>query len=180
MQKLRIENISITELETEIIVNAANEYLQEGGGVCGYIFRAAGREDLRRACNKIGHCDTGNAVITQGFRLCRYIIHAVGPIWTGGQHHEASLLYGAYRSALDLAKEYDCHSIGFPLISAGIYGYPAEQAWIAAAQAVNDWFKDHPEYDLEVVFAVLDKEIEDTGRDAVMEYMPSYYTGLLE
>ena len=180
MQSVKIENISITKLKTDVIVNAANEYLQEGGGVCGAIFAAAGREDLRRACNRIGHCDTGSAVITQGYRLCRYIIHAVGPVWTGGHHHEGSLLYGAYRSALNLAKEYDCHSIGFPLISSGIYGYPVKEAWEKAVQAVNDWFKSHPDYDLEVVFAVLDEEIMDTGKDAVLGYMPVYAADLSE
>ena len=82
---IRIEKISITELNTDAIVNAANEHLLAGGGVCGAIFRAAGYEELQDACDKIGHCDTGDAVITPGFRLpAKYVIHAVGPVWYGG------------------------------------------------------------------------------------------------
>ena len=84
---IRIEKISITELNTDAIVNAANEHLLAGGGVCGAIFRAAGYEELQDACDKIGHCDTGDAVITPGFRLpAKYVIHAVGPVWYGGRN----------------------------------------------------------------------------------------------
>ena len=123
MSDIRIQNISITDLATDAIVNAANEGLWAGGGVCGAIFRAAGHDRLQEACNKIGHCDTGSAVITPGFRLkAKYVIHAVGPVWRGGNDHEPKLLYGAYYRALELAMENSCASIGFPLISAGIFG----------------------------------------------------------
>ena len=165
MSDIRIQNISITDLATDAIVNAANEGLWAGGGVCGAIFRAAGHDRLQEACNKIGHCDTGSAVITPGFRLkAKYVIHAVGPVWRGGNDHEPELLYGAYYRALELAKENNCASIGFPLISAGIFGYPLEKAWEVAIKACRDFLAAHPDYDIEIVFAVLDERIIKVGQ----------------
>lgn len=121
MRKIEIIKISITKLKTDAIVNAANEGLGAGGGVCGAIFREAGPQKLTVACSAIGGCKTGHAAITEGFDLhAKYIIHAVGPIWNGGGNGEPELLYSAYKSALNVAKDNDCHSIGFPLISAGI------------------------------------------------------------
>ena len=121
MSSIEIRKIEITDLDTDCIVNAANSSLAMGGGVCGAIFRAAGARELQAACDKIGGCPTGGAVITPGFALkAKYVIHAVGPIWHGGNHHEPQDLYSCYRESLDRAKENDCHSIGFPLISAGI------------------------------------------------------------
>ena len=160
MSSINVRRISITELETDIIVNAANSGLQAGGGVCGAIFQAAGYAELQNACDKIGHCDTGFAVITPGFHLkAKYIVHAVGPIWQGGSQKEPQLLYSCYRESLRLAKEYNCHSIGFPLISSGIYGYPKDQAWRKAIQACHDFLQNNKDYDLEIVFAVLDDGI---------------------
>ena len=165
MSEIRIQNISITDLATDAIVNAANEGLWAGGGVCGAIFRAAGHDRLQEACNKIGHCDTGSAVITPGFRLkAKYVIHAVGPVWRGGNDHEPELLYGAYYRALELAKENGCASIGFPLISAGIFGYPLEKAWEVAIKACRDFLAAHPDYDIDIVFAVLDERIIKIGQ----------------
>ena len=165
MSEIRIQNISITDLATDAIVNAANEGLWAGGGVCGAIFRAAGHDRLQEACNKIGHCDTGSAVITPGFRLkAKYVIHAVGPVWRGGNDHEPELLYGAYYRALELAKENSCASIGFPLISAGIFGYPLEKAWAVAIKACRDFLAAHPDYDIDIVFAVLDERIIKVGQ----------------
>ncbi len=92
MQTIEIIRQSITDLDTEIIVNAANKRLQAGGGVCGYIFEAAGRSELQKACDAIGECPTGSAVITEGFKLCRYIVHAVGPEWRGGNDNEPEQL----------------------------------------------------------------------------------------
>ena len=124
---ISIRKISITGLTTDCIVNAANKYLQTDSGVCGAIFEEAGYNLLQKACQKIGYCDPGSAVVTPGFKSkARYIIHAVGPQWQGGTDHEPQLLYGAYRRSLELAAENSCHSIGFPLISAGIFGYPLE------------------------------------------------------
>ena len=136
MSHIEIKKISITDLATDAIVNAANEGLWAGGGVCGVIFRAAGHHKLQESCDAIGHCDTGSAVITPGFNLkAKYIIHAVGPRWAGGSHGEPELLSGAYQRSLELAMENGCHSIGFPLISAGIFGYPLNGAWQQALQA---------------------------------------------
>ena len=103
--------VDITALDTDAIVNAANEALAPGGGVCGAIHRAAG-PDLARACAAIGRCPTGEARITPGFRLpARYVIHAVGPIWHGGGEKEAELLASAYRSAMRLARQHALSSI---------------------------------------------------------------------
>lgn len=161
-----IRKISITDLDTDAIVNAANSGLRMGGGVCGAIFRSAGPDKLQAACNKIGGCSTGDAVITPGFNLkARYVIHAVGPIWNGGNSGEAELLYGAYKNALNRALENNLKSIAFPLISAGIYGYPTEEAWQVAISAVRDFLEEHSEYEMEVIFAVLDDRIGQIGRN---------------
>ena len=165
MSTITIEKTSITKLHTDAIVNAANEGLWEGGGVCGAIFREAGSAQLTEACDKIGSCKTGNAVITPGFNLpAKYIIHAVGPVWHGGDDGEPELLYSAYKHSLLLAKENGCHSIGFPLISAGIYGYPADLAWERALRACMD-FAALDEYDLNIVFAVLDDRMLELGKE---------------
>ena len=155
MNKIQIKKISITDLTTDAIVNAANEGLREGGGVCGAIFRAAGSRKLQESCDRIGYCKTGSAVITPGFNMkAKYIIHAVGPVWSGGNRNEAKYLYGAYRRSLELAVENGCTSIGFPLISAGIFGYPVEQAWRKAIQACRDFLAKGERID--IVFAILD------------------------
>lgn len=164
MSEIRILKENIVNSDAEIIVNAANSSLLAGGGVCGAIFRAAGEEDLQKACDAIGHCDTGNAVITDAFALKqKYIIHAVGPVWRGGRHHEKEDLQHCYISSLELLVKYHCHSIAFPLISAGIYGYPMEEAWQTALQACRDFIKDNPEQDLDIRFDVLDERIRRTG-----------------
>lgn len=126
---LEIVRNDITKMEADAIVNAANSALQMGGGVCGAIFRAAGAEQLQKACDEIGYCPTGKAVFTDGFRLpAKYIIHTVGPVWRGGSNDEEQMLRSCYRNSLELATSLECSSIAFPLISAGIYGYPKEQA----------------------------------------------------
>ena len=175
MQTISIQKISITKLKTDIIVNAANQYLQHGSGVCGYIFDAAGASQLQKACDKIGGCMTGSAVITPGFNLCKYIVHAVGPIWRGGNNKEPQNLYSCYRKSLDLAKEHDVHSIGFPLISAGIYGYPVDLAWKEAIKAISDWCNSFPDYDIEIVFAILDDKIIKSGKSTALEIAPSLF-----
>ncbi|MBB2181879.1 macro domain-containing protein [Lachnospiraceae bacterium MD1] len=165
MSSIEIKKIGITELHTDAIVNAANEGLWEGGGVCGAIFREAGSSEMTKACKAIGGCKTGNAVMTPGFRLpAKYVIHAVGPRWSGGYHDEAKLLYSAYKQTLLLAKENRLSSIGFPLISAGIFGYPLVQAWSIAIQACIDFIRDNTDYEMNIVFAVLDDEILSLGQ----------------
>lgn len=164
MKSLEIKKISITELDTDAIVNAANEGLREGSGVCGAIFRKAGSTELTRACRAIGHCPTGGAVITAGFRLpAKYVIHTVGPIYKNGRSGEPEQLYSAYHSSLDLAMENGLHSIAFPLISAGIFGYPIDQAWEVAVQSCRDWLSQHNDYEMNIVFAVLDDRIMEIG-----------------
>ena len=159
---IEIKKISITELSTDVIVNAANEGLWAGSGVCGAIFQAAGYNELQEACNKIGHCDVGSAVITPGFRMkSKYIIHAVGPRWSDGKHGEPEHLYGAYSASLKLAVQYGCSSIGFPLISAGIFGYPVDQAWSVALKACRDFLEVGNQ--INIVFAVLDDQILNMG-----------------
>ncbi|MFL5463657.1 MAG: O-acetyl-ADP-ribose deacetylase [Gemmatimonadaceae bacterium] len=125
---LRAIEADITQLEVDAIVNAANDALIPGGGVDGAINRAAGPA-LESAMRALGGCPTGEARITPGFQLAaKYVIHAVGPIWHGGQHGEPELLASAYRSALCLAREQGCQSIAFPAISTGAYGYPVAEA----------------------------------------------------
>lgn len=167
---IEIKKIGITNIAVDAIVNAANEDLWKGGGVCGAIFAAAGSADLTKACQLIGHCDTGKAVITPAFKLpSSYVIHAVGPIWKDGNHNEPKLLYGAYNSSLELAKENNCHSIAFPLISAGIFGYPKDRAWKKAIQACLDFHETNPDYKLDVIFAVLDDGILKLGQEILQE-----------
>ena len=129
--------IDITTLATDAIVNAANEHLAPGGGVCGAIHRAAG-PDLARACAALGGCPTGEARLTPGFRLpARFVIHAVGPRWQGGRAGEADLLAAAYHSAMRLAAEHELRSIAFPAISTGIYGFPLGPATRIAVDTVR-------------------------------------------
>ena len=170
MSSIKIQKIGITRPKVDAIVNAANEGLYEGGGVCGIIFQAAGSAELTKACSALGRCKTGNAVITPGFNLpSKYIIHAVGPVWRDGNHNEPQLLYSAYKQSLIVAKDNDCHSIAFPLISAGIFGYPKDQAWRKALQACNDFINNNPDYEIDILFAVIDDRILDLGKQTMKD-----------
>ena len=163
LSTIEIRKAGITKTGAECVVNAANTYLQQGGGVCGVIFNAAGADRLQKACDKIGGCKTGKAVITPGFDLCKYIIHAVGPVYQDGKHHEPQDLYNCYRTSLDIARENEVASIAFPLISAGIFGYPKEEAWRKALQACDDWIINNNDYQIEIIFAIIDDEILELG-----------------
>ena len=148
----------ITLLHVDAIVNAANQGLRPGGGVCGAIFAAAGYDDLCRACEKIGHVDTGAAVATPGFALpARHIIHTAGPIWHGGTAGERDLLASCYRSSLELAAELGDRSIAFPLISSGIYGYPPAEALAVALGEIRAFLAFHP--DMEVTLCLFDRSV---------------------
>src|SRR5512135_1946262 len=142
--RIEIVEGDITELDVDAIVNAANRMLAPGGGVCGAIHRAAGPE-LAEACAKLGGCETGEAKITPGYRLpTRYVIHAVGPVWGGGERGEDKLLASCYRNSLALLREHGLASIAFPAISTGIYGFPPERAARIAVRTVLDGLKDLP------------------------------------
>lgn len=146
----------ITKVKADAIVNAANNELAPGCGVCGAIFGAAGCAQLEWACRAIGHCDTGSAVITDGFALpARYVIHTVGPVWRGGGHGEADLLRSCYRSAIHLAAQYDCRSLAFPLISSGIFGYPRDEAIRVALDAIDSALQ---EQDMAVTLVLYDRD----------------------
>lgn len=164
MKSIKLVQAGITELETDAVVNAANEGLWQGSGVCGAIFAAAGAGDLQRACREIGGCETGGAVVTPAFALrAKYIIHAVGPVWMGGVNGEEQLLRKAYRSALALAEEKHCRSVAFPLISAGIFGMPQELAWTVALSACLDFQRENPKSETEIIFAIPSAETLHNG-----------------
>lgn len=142
----------ITRCPADAIVNAANPQLAQGGGVCGAIFAAAGPARLAAACRAAAPCPVGGAVYTPAFALpAKYIIHAVGPVWQGGGAGEAALLRRCYLSALTLAGQLGCRSIAFPLISAGLYGYPQDQAMAVATGAIREFLQDA---DLEVTLCL--------------------------
>ena len=166
----------ITRMHVDAIVNAANEWLARGGGVCGAIFAAAGVHDLERACEQIGHCDTGDAVATPAFALdARHVIHAVGPVWRGGGNGEEKALRSCYHTALSLALELGDQSIAFPLISSGIYGYPKEQALDVAIDEIRSFLDEH---EMDVYLALFDTEALRAGKgrfDRVAEYVDDTY-----
>ena len=150
----RIMEGDITTVAADAVVNAANNRLLAGSGVCGAIFRAAGYDALAEACRAIGGCETGAAVITPGFRLpAKYVIHTVGPVWKNGSSGEEELLRSCYRSALALAEQNGCRSLAFPLISAGIFGYPREEARRIAEEEIAAFLKIH---EMEVILVLFD------------------------
>lgn len=160
--RMEIAEGDITKLDVDAIVNAANEQLLPGGGVCGAIHRAAGPQ-LAEACAKVGFCPTGEARITPGFRLkANHVIHAVGPIWSGGASDEDASLAGAYRHSLKLARDHGIKSIAFPAISTGIYGFPLDRATKIAVTTAAEFLRANalPEH---VVFACF-------GADAAAAY----------
>ena len=174
---IEIVQSDIAALKTDCVVNAANTRLAEGSGVCGAIFRAAGSEQLTAACARIGGCEEGSAVITPGFKMkAKYIIHAVGPHWHGGNRGERERLYSCYHAAMTLVQEKGCHSVGFPLISAGVFGYPLEEAWEVAIQAIRDYYKKNPSCDIHVVFAIRDPDKMKPGQ-AILDALPQTAEG---
>ena len=157
--QIQVVQGDITKLDCDCIVNAANRSLLGGGGVDGAIHRAAGPE-LLAECRTLHGCRTGEAKITKGYRLkAKYIIHTVGPIYSGTAE-EAAQLADCYRNSLNLAKEHDVHSIAFPAISTGVYGYPLEDAAEIAVKTVAQWLEDHADYAMQVIFCCFDARTE--------------------
>lgn len=168
MSNIEIHKNNIVNLKTDAIVNAANTHLIPGSGVCGAIFAAAGTEKLEKECAKHGHCDVGDAVITSACDMAnRFIIHAVGPKYTNGKHGELEQLYSCYQKSLELAKTNECHSIGFPLISAGVYGFPPAEAWEIAIESCRDFINSNKDYDINIVFVAKDREQVDLGKNVL-------------
>ena len=147
---------NIVHMKTDAIVNAANSELRPGGGVCGSIFDRAGYDKMEKACQKIGGCAVGNAVMTPGFSLpAKYVIHAVGPVWQGGSQNEEALLRACYIKSLNLAKKHWLKSIAFPLISSGSCGYPKDAALQIAISAISSFLLKH---DMTVYLVVYDED----------------------
>ena len=153
----------ITKMNVDAIVNAANTALQRGGGVCGAIFAAAGAQKLQAECDRIGHCATGEAMVTGGYNLpARYVIHTAGPVWQGGGAGEERLLRNCYINSLHLAEQHGCESIAFPLISSGIYGHPKREAMRVAISAIGEFLQEH---DMTVYLVVFDAEAVRLGEE---------------
>jgi len=178
---LHIVRNDITKMKVDVIVNAANSSLQMGGGVCGAIFRAAGEEQLQKACDVIGTCPVGHAVITDAFKLnAKYIIHTVGPIWRGGSKDEAVFLASCYENSLKLAVQNKCQSIAFPLISSGIYGYPKREALQIAISSISSLLLSN---DMDVYIVVFDKQaVQLSGKlfQSIQQYIDDHYEEELE
>lgn len=168
MSQILIEQGDITRLDVECIVNAANKSLLGGGGVDGAIHRAAG-PGLLAECRTLHGCQTGEAKITKGYNLkARYVIHTVGPVYSG-KPRDKELLADCYRNSLTLAKEHGVHSIAFPAISTGVYGYPLEEAVPIAVKTASDWLNENSNYPLAVTMVCFNQRAYELYQGALSE-----------
>lgn len=150
--QILLDQGDITRLKVDCIVNAANRSLLGGGGVDGAIHRAAGPA-LLAECRTLHGCETGEAKLTGGYQLpAKYVIHTVGPIFSGSEE-DPKMLAACYRNALNLAREYAIHSIAFPAISTGVYGYPMQEAAEIAYRTISLWLADNSDYDMTVILS---------------------------
>ena len=165
----------ITKMRVDAIVNPTNRGLVPGGGLDAAVHKAAGPE-LAEACRAIGGCETGEAIITKGFKLpARYVIHTVGPVWHGGQRGEKALLTSCYQKCLELAKANECGSIAFPLISAGTFGYPKDEAMSVALDVISRFLFEN---DMLIYLVVFGRTEYLTSRKLfsdVQEYIDDVY-----
>jgi len=164
--RIEVVRADITALDVDAIVNAANSGLRGGGGVDGAIHRAAGPE-LLQACRTLGGCPTGEVRVTPGFRLkAKHVIHAVGPVWHGGNAGEPALLAGAYREALLAAEQLGARDVAFPAISTGVCGYPLESATTIAVETVASFLRDHTKPE-RVIFCCFNEAAETAYHGAL-------------
>ena len=166
MENIKIIQGDITKLTIDAIVNAANKSLLGGLGVDGAIHQAAGPE-LLAECRQLHGCETGQAKITKGYQLpAKFVIHTVGPIYSGSKQ-DNELLKDCYINSLDLAKDHNLHSIAFPAISTGAYGFPAAPAAHIAFTAVQNWLLEHSDYQMKVIMCAFDAKTAELYRAEV-------------
>lgn len=158
----------IARVEADVVVNAANERLAPGSGVCGAIYASAGYDDMLAACRELGGCPTGEAVVTPGFALpARWCVHTVGPVWRGGAAGEERALRSCYRSVFRETVRLGATSVAYPLISAGVYGYPAEGALAVAREETRAFLETHD--DVDVMLVVFDDDVIRRGSGLARE-----------
>lgn len=166
MEHITIDHGDITTLDVDAIVNAANRGLLGGGGVDGAIHAAAGPQ-LLEECKTLFGCETGEAKITKGYKLkARHVIHTVGPVYSGSSR-DAELLANCYYNSLNVAKEHDLHTIAFPAISTGVYGYPIREALSVALRSIQKWQRDNADYDMEIILSCFDQMTYDIYRETI-------------